>query len=82
MVDNKYSPNNYEHLKISIGTIIKDPEMLRFIPYHLNPNLGARGRVGGGGWGGVILPQPMLACWFSLNNSETIKTVTLTFCSI
>ena len=51
MVDNKYSPNNYEHLKISIGTIIKDPEMLRFIPYHLNSNLGARGRVGGGGGG-------------------------------
>ena len=70
MVDNKYSPNNYEHLKISIGTIIKDPEMLRFIPYHLR------------GGRGVILPQPMLACWFFFNNSETIKTVTLTFCNI
>ena len=48
---------------------MKDPEMLRFIPDHLNPNLGPRGRVGGGGGGGwvgwvgglmVILPQPML----------------------
>ena len=29
-------------------------------------------------WGGVILPL----CWFSLNNSEMIKTVTLEFCSI
>ena len=31
----------------------------------------------GGGWG-VILPP----CWFSLNNSETVKAVTLAFCSI
>ena len=35
-----------------------------------NPNLG-----GGGG----ILPPP---CWFSLNNSETVKAITLAFCSI
>ena len=34
-----------------------------------NPNLGG---------GGVILPT----CWFSLNNSETAKAVTLAFCSI
>ena len=27
--------------------------------------------------GGVILP-----CWFSLNNSETVKATTMTFCSI
>ena len=29
--------------------------------------------------GGVILPPPSL---FSLNNSKTVKTVTLEFCSI
>ena len=33
-----------------------------------NPNLGGSG-------GGVILPT----CWFSLNNSETVKVVTLAF---
>ena len=38
-----------------------------FCPF--NPNLG--------GGRGVVLP-----CWFSLNNSETVKAVTLTFCSI
>ena len=31
----------------------------------------------GGGAGGILLP-----CWFSLNNSETVKAVTLAFCSI
>ena len=31
-----------------------------------------------GGGGGVILPP----CWLSLNNSETVKALTLTFCSI
>ena len=36
-----------------------------------NPNLG-------GGSGGVILPP----CWFSLNNSKTVKAVTLAFYSI
>ena len=30
------------------------------------------------GGGGVILPP----CWFSFNNSETVKAVTLAFCSI
>ena len=34
----------------------------------LNPNLDWDG-------GGVILPT----CWFSLNNSETVKVVTLAF---
>ena len=28
--------------------------------------------------GGIILPP----CWFSLNNSETVKAATLEFCSI
>ena len=34
---------------------------------HINPNLG---------WG-VISPL----CWFSLNNSEEVKTVAMAFCS-
>ena len=36
-----------------------------------NPNLG-------GGGAGVILP----ICWVSLNNSKTVKAITLAFCSI
>ena len=36
-----------------------------------NPNLGGSG-------GGVILPT----CWVSVNNSETVKAVTVAFCSI
>ena len=39
----------------------------------LNPDLG-------GGWGGCnSTPSPY---WYSLNNSETVKAVALTFCSI
>ena len=30
MVDSEYSSDNYQSLKISIGAIIKNPEMLRF----------------------------------------------------
>ena len=36
----------------------------------VDPNLGG---VGGGNF---------TPCWFALNNSETVKAVTLTFCSI
>ena len=32
MVDSKNNPDNYKTLKISIGTIIENPEMLRFVP--------------------------------------------------
>ena len=35
-----------------------------------SPNLG----------GGDLIPPPL--CWFSFNNSETVKAVTLGFCSI
>ena len=37
MVDSEYSRGNYKSLKISIGAIaiIKNPEMLRFVPDHL-----------------------------------------------
>ena len=38
-----------------------------------NPNLG-----GGEGGGGNFTPPS----WFSLNNSKTVKAVTLEFCSI
>ena len=33
----------------------------------------------GGGVGGNFIPPPS---WFSLNNSRTVKAVTLEFCSI
>ena len=46
--------------------------MLMLCWISLNPNLG--------GWGKrVILLTP---CWFSLDNSETVKAVTLAFCRI
>ena len=32
IVDSKNNPDNYRTLKITIGTIIKHPEMLRFVP--------------------------------------------------
>ena len=35
MIDSKYSPTNHKNLKVSIGTIIKSSEMLRFVSDHL-----------------------------------------------
>ena len=35
MFDSEYSPDNFKTLTISIGIIIKNPEMLKFIPDHL-----------------------------------------------
>ena len=35
MVDGKYSSDNYKTSKISIGIVIKDPEMLIFVPDHV-----------------------------------------------
>ena len=35
MVCSKNNSDNYRTLKINIGTIIKDPEMLIFIPDYL-----------------------------------------------
>ena len=32
MVDNECIPDKYKSLKISIGSIIKNPERLRFLP--------------------------------------------------
>ena len=41
----------------------------------INPDLVGGGARGGGG-------EILLPCWFSLNNSETVKALTLAFCSI
>ena len=35
MVDSEYSTDNYKSSKISIGAIMKNPEMLRLVPDHL-----------------------------------------------
>ena len=35
MVDNEYVTEGYKSLKISIETIMKNPEMLKFVPDHL-----------------------------------------------
>ena len=35
MIDRENSLDNYMSLKISIGIIIKNPKMLRFVPNHL-----------------------------------------------
>ena len=35
MVDSEYSTDNYKSLKISIGAVIKNPEMIKFILDHL-----------------------------------------------
>ena len=45
--------------------------------FSFNPNLGACVWGGGRGAGGFYHPS-----WVSLNNSETVKAVTLVFCSI
>ena len=35
MVDSEYSKDNSNNLKISTGAVIKNPEMLKFVPDHL-----------------------------------------------
>ena len=44
----------------------------------MKPNEGGTGGEGGGR-GRLILPFILPLCWFSLNNSETIKAATLIF---
>ena len=39
MVGSEYSTNNYKSLRINIGAIIKDPEMLRFVHDHLKTKM-------------------------------------------
>ena len=35
MVDSEYNTNIYKSLNISIGTIMRNPEILKFVPGHL-----------------------------------------------
>ena len=35
MVDSEYSMNIYKSVRINIGTVMKNPEMLKFVPDHL-----------------------------------------------
>ena len=35
MVDSEYSMDIYKSVKISIGTVMKNPEMLEIVPDHL-----------------------------------------------
>ena len=35
MVDSEYSMDIYKFVKISIGTVMGNPEMLEFVPDHL-----------------------------------------------
>ena len=35
MVDNEYSTNIHKSLNISIGTVMRNPVMLKFVPDHL-----------------------------------------------
>ena len=35
IVDNEYSTENYKSSKSSFGTVMKNPEMLKFFPDHL-----------------------------------------------
>ena len=34
MVDCEYSKDIYKRIKISIGTVIRNPEILKFLSYH------------------------------------------------
>ena len=38
MVDSEHSTDDYKSPKISIGAIMKNPKMLKFIPDHLKTN--------------------------------------------
>ena len=35
MAGSRYSLDNLKTLKISVGAVVKNPEMLRFVPDHL-----------------------------------------------
>ena len=35
MVDSEYSINIYKSLKLCIGAVMKNPEVLKFVPDHL-----------------------------------------------
>ena len=38
IVDSKYSIDIYKSSKISIGTVMKNPELLKLVPDHLKTN--------------------------------------------
>ena len=35
MVDSEYIVDTYEYVKTSIGTVIRNPEIIKFVPDHL-----------------------------------------------
>ena len=39
MVDSEYSTNIYKFLNISIGPVMRNPEMLKFVPDHLKTKI-------------------------------------------
>ena len=41
MVDSEYSTNIYKSLNINMGTIMRNPEMLKFVPNHLKTKMHA-----------------------------------------
>ena len=45
MVESKNSPDNYETLKITIEAIMKNPEILKFVPDHLNTKKMSKNRI-------------------------------------
>ena len=38
MVDSEYSMDIYTSIKISLGTVMRNPEMLKHVPDHLKTN--------------------------------------------
>ena len=45
MVDNEYSMDIYKSVKISIEAVMKNTEMLKFVPYHLKTKKGCKHAV-------------------------------------
>ena len=35
MVDSEYNMDIYKYVKVNIGTVMRNPEMLKFVPDHL-----------------------------------------------
>ena len=45
MVDSEYSMDIYKSVKISIEAVMKNTEMLKFVPYHLKTKKGCKHAV-------------------------------------
>ena len=76
-----FQPTNFNFSLQKVTENSYAESTLKYLHKYFNPNLGGEWWGGGGGKGGgvgVILPPS----WFSLHNSETVKAVTLEFCSI